>query len=324
MKRLLLAWTAFLGLAASGSGARATLFDFTYSGSLVNFTIPTTDTYQIVAFGAQGGSASFSDLFGDFVGAGGRGAEIGGDFSLTAGEILQVAVGGAGSDMQGFGSAGGGGSFVVGPGNTPLVIAGGGGGGATFVAGPLRGGGGLTGPDGGGVGGGTNGNGGAGAGAGGGGGFFSAGGTGFAGGGGGGAFPDLAGGLNDGGFGGGGGGGGRGAGGGGGYSGGGGGPGFEGGGVPGGGGGSFDAGTDLILLADFHTGNGDVVITEVPAAIPEPASIALLGASLVGLAVVWRRRGRRPVPSRSCGPDLPTLSWPNSTASLHHLFEPVN
>jgi len=93
MKRLLLAWTAFLGLAASGSGARATLFDFTYSGSLVNFTIPTTDTYQIVAFGAQGGSASFSDLFGDFVGAGGRGAEIGGDFSLTAGEILQVAVG---------------------------------------------------------------------------------------------------------------------------------------------------------------------------------------------------------------------------------------
>ena len=45
------------------------------------------------------------------------------DFSLTAGEILQVAVGGAGSDMQGFGSAGGGGSFVVGPGNTPLVIA---------------------------------------------------------------------------------------------------------------------------------------------------------------------------------------------------------
>jgi hypothetical protein len=82
----------------------------------------------------------------------------------------------------------------------------------------------------------------------------------------------------------------RGAGGGGGYSGGGGGPGFEGGGVPGGGGGSFDAGTDLILLADFHTGNGEVVITELPAAIPEPVSIALLGAGLVGLAVVWRRR----------------------------------
>jgi hypothetical protein len=55
MKRLLLAGTAFLGLAASGPDARATPFDFTYSGSLVDFTVPTTDTYQILAFGAQGG-----------------------------------------------------------------------------------------------------------------------------------------------------------------------------------------------------------------------------------------------------------------------------
>ena len=55
MKRLLLAGTAFLGLAASGSVTHATLFDFTYSGSLVDFTVPTTDTYQTLAFGAQGG-----------------------------------------------------------------------------------------------------------------------------------------------------------------------------------------------------------------------------------------------------------------------------
>ena len=54
MKRLLLAGAAFLGLAASGSVAHATPFDFTYSGSLVDFTIPTTGTYQILAFGAQG------------------------------------------------------------------------------------------------------------------------------------------------------------------------------------------------------------------------------------------------------------------------------
>jgi hypothetical protein len=79
MKRLLLAGTALLALAASHSAARAVLFDFTYTGSLVNFTVP-TDTYQILAFGAQGGS---SLAFG--IGAGGRGAEIGGDFSLTAG-----------------------------------------------------------------------------------------------------------------------------------------------------------------------------------------------------------------------------------------------
>lgn len=47
-------------------------------------------------------------------------ASIGGDFSLTAGESLQIAVGGAG--LGGDGSGSGGGSFVVGPGNTPLVL----------------------------------------------------------------------------------------------------------------------------------------------------------------------------------------------------------
>ncbi|MGC1886903.1 MAG: hypothetical protein WA709_12520, partial [Stellaceae bacterium] len=56
MTRLFLAGAAFLAIGGWGSGAHATLFDFTYSGSLVDFTIPTTDTYQILAFGAQGGS----------------------------------------------------------------------------------------------------------------------------------------------------------------------------------------------------------------------------------------------------------------------------
>jgi hypothetical protein len=125
----LLARIAFLGLAASMSAAaRATPFDFTYSGSLVDFTVPTTDTYQIIAFGAQGGSATPGGVF---VSAGGRGAEIGGDFFLIAGEILQIVVGGAG----GTSSGGGGGSFVVGSSNMPLVIAGGGGGGGFNVDG---------------------------------------------------------------------------------------------------------------------------------------------------------------------------------------------
>jgi hypothetical protein len=118
MKRLLLAGAAFLGLVLSGSAARATPFDFTYTGSLVAFAIPTTDAYQILAFGAQGGnSVSFPN---GTVGIGGHGAEIGGDFLLSAGEILEIAVGGDGG-------GGGGGSFVVGPGDTPLIIAGGGG-----------------------------------------------------------------------------------------------------------------------------------------------------------------------------------------------------
>jgi hypothetical protein len=78
-----------------------------------------------------------------------------------------------------------------------------------------------------------------------------------------------------------------GAGGGGGYSGGAGGVGTPGGSETGDGGGSFDAGTDQVLIADFQVGDGEVVITEL---IPEPATIVLLGAGLIGLAAVWRCR----------------------------------
>jgi hypothetical protein len=297
MKQPWLGAMAFLVIAAASPAARAIPFDFIYTGGLVNFTVPESDLYQILAFGAQGGSGTFAGV----VGSGGRGAKIGGDFSLTAGETLQIAVGGAGLSESG---SGGGGSFVVGPGNVPLVIAGGGGGGGANTGGALVGGAGLTGPDGGDSGGagGTGGGGGAGGGlngGGGGGGLFGAGGDGFGAGGldllnGGSAFPNLAGGLGgfgfgDGGFGGGG-GAGSGAGGGGGYSGGGGGGRGLSGVDSGGGGGSFDAGINQILVADFQAGNGEVIITQIPAAVREPASVGLVGAGLVGLAAIWRRR----------------------------------
>ena len=294
MKQLLLAGTTVLVLAASHSAAEAVPFDFAYTGSLVTFMVPTTDQYQILALGAQGGNGrALTSLQ---VSQGGRGAAIGGDFALTAGETLQIAVGGAGMST-GLVGGGGGGSFVVGPGNTPLVIAGGGGGGGGTVLGPSPGQGGLTGPDGGGPGGGTGGNGGdGGLGAppdgGGGGGFISRGADGFRGGGtGGGPFPDLTGGLVGGGFGGGGGASsGIGAGGGGGYGGGTGGFGGPQAAGSGFGGGSFDTGTDQILMADFQTGDGEIVITEVAEAVAEPASVALLGAGLFGIAVIWRQR----------------------------------
>jgi hypothetical protein len=303
MKQPLLGAMAFLMIAASSPAARAVPFDFTYTGSVITFTVPATGTYQILAFGAQGGSGTFCGAT-CFIGSGGRGAEIGGDFSLTAGENLQIAVGGAG--LQGTGG-GGGGAFVVGPDNTPLVIAGGGGGGGAFVLGANPGQGGLTGPNGGGAtfgigdvtifNGGTDGNGGGNGGfigGAGGGGFFSPGDNSGPPSGqstGGGAFPDLTGGVFGGGFGGGGGGGVRGAGGGGGYSGG-------GGGLDGGhqgfgfgyGGGSWNAGTDQILVADFQVGNGEVIITEIAAAVPEPASLPLLAVGLLSLAAVLRRR----------------------------------
>jgi hypothetical protein len=84
----LLAGIAFLGFASSVSAAHAMPFDFTYSGGLVDFSVPATGDYQILAFGAQGGSATSGSL----IGVGGLGAEIGGDFRLTVGEILQIAV----------------------------------------------------------------------------------------------------------------------------------------------------------------------------------------------------------------------------------------
>jgi hypothetical protein len=260
---------------------------FGYTGSVQTFTADVTGLWGIVSSGAQGGKSGESGP------VGGLGAQVSGDFFLTAGESLTIYVGGVGAagDTDGNGDAGGGGggTFVIGPGNTPLEIAGGGGGGAgafSSVGGGLAGTAGGAGMSGGtGAGGGAGGTNGSGGGNGGGGTYGGAGsggggfnGNGETGRGGGGGFPGLAGGTGNGAAGGFGGGGSAifGGGGGGGFSGGGGGGGGYGGG--GGGGGSFLAtgATYARLLSSNNAGNGSVsfgqVVTppvETPA--PDPA-----------------------------------------------------
>lgn len=92
-------------------------------GGIQEWTVPFTGTYTITAAGAQGGGAN-----------GGLGAEMTGDFTLNAGDVVRIAVGQQGLTQAGQPNSvgGGGGSFVVvSPGNNLadiLVIAGGGGG----------------------------------------------------------------------------------------------------------------------------------------------------------------------------------------------------
>ncbi|MEX2181628.1 MAG: hypothetical protein WD771_06260 [Gemmatimonadaceae bacterium] len=88
-----------------------------------DWTVPFSGRWAVVATGAAGAAADPARL-------GGRGARIYGEFVLTAGQNLRVAVGqmgsGAGTSTNG---GGGGGSFVYDlTGATPMLIAGGGGG----------------------------------------------------------------------------------------------------------------------------------------------------------------------------------------------------
>ena len=149
-KRILLAGASMLALMAGATGASAEPFDFTGMDAI--FTAPTTGLYDITVKGAQGGQATGLAVF-----TGGLGAVVGGEISLTAGEMLLVVVGGQGASGDfgvGYGGGGGGRSEVDGLGNV-LAIAGGGGGASEAQ----NGGSGLTGPTGGA---GTNSSGGAG------------------------------------------------------------------------------------------------------------------------------------------------------------------
>jgi hypothetical protein len=108
--------TSLLGTLASS----AQTIRFVFTGSQTNIIL-NPGTYDITAYGAQGGNGGYS---------GGLGAEMEGKFNFAMVTTLTLLVGGSGGGGGAFnvGAGGGGGSFIVNE-TTPLVIAGGGGGG---------------------------------------------------------------------------------------------------------------------------------------------------------------------------------------------------
>ena len=104
------------------------------------FVAPTLGVYEVTVVGADGGngtilgggrSFSQSNNSSTHETVGGVGQIIRGRAALTAGEILDVYVGGHGGNagnVEGGGGGGGGGTFIIGPGAKPFTIAGGGGG----------------------------------------------------------------------------------------------------------------------------------------------------------------------------------------------------
>ena len=98
--------------------------NYSFTGTPQFVTVGQSGVYDINAFGAQGGSANGTNS----TAIGGYGAEEGGTFTLTAGEKLEIIVGGQGGTY-----GGGGGTFVLantgaGGAYQLLLVAGGGGG----------------------------------------------------------------------------------------------------------------------------------------------------------------------------------------------------
>jgi hypothetical protein len=258
---------ALMALAAPAAADTVPFVDTTPGST--TFTAPEAGVYDILAFGAQGGNSG---------GDGGLGAEVGGDFRLTAGEVLSIVVGVDGNGPQEFGFTGngGGGTLVLTSTGTALLVAGGGGGASDeFDGGPGSasggggnggGAGGNGGVDGSGGGAGVGADGVAGDGAGGGGGLNS--------GGGGALCCTGGGGVNGGPIG---------------FNFGGGGGGFSG----GGGAGSLNtAFAKLIGFDGVQGGNGELDIDFVGAAVPEPSTWAMLLLGFAGLGTLAYRRNR--------------------------------
>ncbi len=98
---------------------------FTTSNGIQLWTVPTTGTYRLTAIGARGGFG------GSLFYAGGPGARVQADVSLTQGDQIKILIGQVGGNSTNSTSGGGGGgTFIATSSNSPLIVAGGGGGGA--------------------------------------------------------------------------------------------------------------------------------------------------------------------------------------------------
>jgi large repetitive protein len=131
----------FTNCGATGRfGPTQSQLDNTYSGTnldglvtiftqgIQQWQVPSTGTYQIEAYGAQGGGDSQTGSR-----AGGRGARMTGEFNLNQGDILRIIAGQTGlinGTVGGTGNrGGGGGSFIWNVNGNALLLAAGGGGG---------------------------------------------------------------------------------------------------------------------------------------------------------------------------------------------------
>src|SRR5262249_27650331 len=109
MKRVLLLVTALVLMLLGVAQTRAGMVTFNSTGSIQTFTAPGAGTYDITVAGAQGGNDPTAGT------TGGDGVFLSGQIKLTAGEVLQIVVGGqggSGNPTFGSGGGGGGGSFV--------------------------------------------------------------------------------------------------------------------------------------------------------------------------------------------------------------------
>ncbi len=125
----ILSLMASTGLTSGANAAACSISgttSFGYTGAVETCDVTQAGNYNIVVNGANGGAYTF-----DVLNDGGAGVMESGDIQLTSGEILTIIVGQQGVNSD-YGGNGGGGSFVFsgsGTGAAPLIVGGGGGGG---------------------------------------------------------------------------------------------------------------------------------------------------------------------------------------------------